>query len=97
MRQSFHDQASSVASTLPIEERSILGRMLPPALISVLVNYGPERFANIFTGELDTPEVIWNSKLRMHMVENIEQHLGDFAGRLRQYNLAEYVCVCFCE
>ena len=64
--------------------------MLPPAVISILVNYGPERFANIFTGDFDTPEVIWNSKLRMHMVENIEQHLGDFAGRLRQYNLAEY-------
>jgi len=90
MKQSFHDQQASVASSLPLSQRSILGNILPTALISILLNYGPERFASIFTGDFDTPEVIWNAGFRMHVVEMIESHLGDFAGRLRQHNLAAY-------
>ena len=90
MKQSFHDQQASVASTLPLSQRSILGNILPSALISILLNYGPERFASIFTGDFDTPEVIWNAGLRRHVVEMIEAHLGNFAGRLRQHNLAMY-------
>jgi DnaJ family protein C protein 13 len=90
LNQSFHDSAASVARDLPLGVRSVLGNILPTALITVLVNYGAERFASIFTGDFDSPEVIWNSSLRKHVVEMIEQHIGDFSGRLRQFNLARY-------
>lgn len=90
MQQSFHDQQASVAASLPLSQRSVLGALLPTALISILVNYGHARFASIFTGEFDTPEVIWNASLRRHAVEMVQQHLSDFHGRLRQYNLSRY-------
>jgi hypothetical protein len=57
LKQSFHDAAQSVAMDLPIWMRSVLGPILPPALISLLVNYGAERFASVFTGEYDTPGI----------------------------------------
>ncbi|KAJ1437711.1 hypothetical protein B484DRAFT_227274 [Ochromonadaceae sp. CCMP2298] len=59
-------------------------------MVFMLHNYGPERFAIAFTGDFDTPEVIWNASLRLHMVEMLEQHLGDFPARLRQHALGEY-------
>eukprot|EP01036_Dinobryon_divergens_P036271 gene36271-47203_t len=90
LRQSFHDSVASVARELPIGERSVLGRILPPAVINILEKYGPEKFTNIFTGEADTPEVIWNAVLRKHIVEMVTQHLGDFGARLRQHNLERY-------
>jgi DnaJ family protein C protein 13 len=55
LRQSFHDAAASVAMEQPVWMKSVLGSMLPPALISLLVNYGAERFSSVFTGEYDTP------------------------------------------
>ena len=44
--------------------RSILGPLLPEAMIHYLENYGAEKFAEIFLGEFDTPEAIWNSEMR---------------------------------
>jgi DnaJ family protein C protein 13 len=38
--------------------------MLPEAMVHFLVNHGPERFAEIFLGEFDTPEAIWSSEMR---------------------------------
>eukprot|EP01038_Epipyxis_sp_PR26KG_P006403 gene6403-8814_t len=90
LQQSFHDSAASVSRELPIGVRSVLGNILPQAMICMLHNYGPDRFAAIYTGDFDTPEVIWNSELRRYAVEMIDQHLGDFAARLRQYTLASY-------
>ena len=74
----------------PMRDRSFLGTMLPEGLLFVLVNYGFERFAQIFIGEADTPEVIWTQEMRAHLVEMIRQHLGDFPQRLLQNNTAEY-------
>lgn len=91
LRQSFHDSASSVARDQPIGVKSILGALLPAAVITILVNYGAERFASVFTGEFDTPEVIWNATLRRHVVEMIDQHIGEFPARLRQFTLARWV------
>jgi DnaJ family protein C protein 13 len=88
--QSFHDAADSVARELSISRKSILGNILPAALINILENYGPERFAAVFAGEFDTPEVIWSAAHRTHCVDMIDQHLGDFAARLRQFSLARY-------
>ena len=45
-------------------QRSILGPILPEAMVCYLENYEPERFAQIFLGEFDTPEAIWNSEMR---------------------------------
>lgn len=90
LSQSFHDSAASVARELPLGVRSVLGNILPTAVITILVNYGPDRFATVFTGDFDTPEVIWNANLRKHVVEMIDQHIGDFAARLRQFTLARY-------
>ena len=64
--------------------------MLPAAVVNILINYGAERFSNVFTGEFDLPEAIWNAQLRMHLVEMIDQHIGDFPARLRQFTLARY-------
>ncbi|CAM9306350.1 unnamed protein product [Chrysoparadoxa australica] len=77
-------------SKLPLRERSVLGAMLPEAMIMVLENYGPEKFAQVFTGEFDTPEVIWNSQMRTHLVTMMQQHLGDFTLRLQQHPMAVY-------
>ena len=91
LKQSFQDSAASLASgDQHVSVRSVLGQMMPQAMVCMLHNYGAERFAIIFTGEFYTPEVIWNADLRRHMVEMIEQHLGDFPARLRQFCLAQY-------
>lgn len=90
LAQGFHDAAASVARDLPVNERSILGVIIPKAMVSILHNYGAERFASVFTGHFDTPEVIWSAELRMHCVEMINQHLGDFPARLRQAIELEY-------
>ncbi|MFT2223771.1 hypothetical protein, partial [Staphylococcus aureus] len=49
LRQSFHDSAASVAQEWSLVKRSILGMFLPHAMIAILLNYGPEKFASIFT------------------------------------------------
>ena len=90
LQQSFLDSASSVAREVSVSARSVLGMLVPSAVINILVNYGAERFATVFTGEFDTPEVIWNAELRKHVVDMINQHIGDFPARLRQFTLARY-------
>ena len=45
--------------------RSVLGHMLPEAMVCYLENYEPEKFAEIFLGEFDTPEAIWNREMRL--------------------------------
>lgn len=47
-----------------IFQRSILGHILPEAMVCYLENYEPEKFAEIFLGEFDTPEAIWSSEMR---------------------------------
>lgn len=38
-------------------QQSILGQILPEAMVCYLENYGADKFAEIFLGEFDTPEV----------------------------------------
>lgn len=45
-------------------QRSILGQLLPEAMVCYLENHGADKFAQIFLGEWDTPEAIWNSEMR---------------------------------
>ena len=92
LKQHFRSGFAAAAddSELPLKDRSILGNMLPEGVLFVLVNYGVERFTEIFVGNFDTPEVIWNLEMRTHLVEMIRQHLGDFPKRLWQNTTALY-------
>ena len=45
-------------------QRSVLGHLLPEAMVNYLENHGAEKFAQIFLGEFDTPEAIWNAEMR---------------------------------
>lgn len=47
-----------------IMQRSILGQLLPDAMVYYLENHGADKFAQIFLGEYDTPEAIWNAEMR---------------------------------
>ena len=92
LKQNFRSGFAAVADEkeLPMKDLSILGNVLPEGLLFMLVNYGAARFTEVFVGDFDTPEVIWNFKMRQHLVEMIQQHLGDFPKRLRQNTTAKY-------
>ncbi|EEC03232.1 hypothetical protein IscW_ISCW002994, partial [Ixodes scapularis] len=77
-----------VGSTL--SQRSILGQILPEAMVCYLENHGAAKFAEIFLGEFDTPEAIWNAEMRRFMMEKIASHLGDFTPRLKSNTRAQY-------
>jgi len=47
--------------------RSVLGHLLPEAMVCYLENYDAEKFAEIFLGEFDTPEAIWNREMRLNI------------------------------
>lgn len=70
--------------------RSFLSYLLPEAMVCYLENYGPEKFAQIFLGEFDTPEAIWNGEMRRTMIERIACHVADFTCRLQSNNRATY-------
>ncbi|XP_035216788.1 dnaJ homolog subfamily C member 13-like isoform X2 [Stegodyphus dumicola] len=77
-------QASSIM------QRSILGQLLPEAMVCYLENHGAEKFAQIFLGEFDTPEAIWSNEMRRMMIEKIASHIADFTPRLRSNTRALY-------
>lgn len=56
-------QASRVYAN-ELTAQSILGNMLPDAMIAYLENHTPDEFATIFLGSAETPETIWNSEMR---------------------------------
>ena len=82
--------AAADATELPLRHRSILGDVLPEGLLFILVNYGPVKFAEVFVGDVDSPEVIWTTEMRKHLIEMVHQHLGDFRLRLFQNTTLEY-------
>lgn len=90
LHQSYHDSAASIARSLLIHQKSILGTMLPPALVNILHRHGPTTFSNVFTGTYDNPEVIWAPSHRTHVINMVNNHLGDFPQRIRQYTLSQY-------
>lgn len=71
-------------------QRSVLGQLLPEAMVHYLENHGSAMFAQIFLGEFDTPEAIWNSEMRRLLIEKIALHISDFTPRLRGNNRALY-------
>lgn len=88
MKQAFRCDDQNVQSN--IMYRSILGQLLPEAMVCFLENYSAEKFAEIFLGEFDTPEVIWNSEMRRMLIEKISAHIADFTPRLRGHTMARY-------
>ncbi|VDM52100.1 unnamed protein product, partial [Angiostrongylus costaricensis] len=62
--------------------QSILAPMLPAAAIFYLDEYGPEKYAEVFLGEFDNPEIIWSTQMRRHLIERIAMHVSDFSHRL---------------
>jgi hypothetical protein len=92
LEQHFKSGFAAAASKdeIPLKDRSILGNLLPDGLLFILINYGPERFTEIFVGNADTPEVIWTFEMRKHLIEMIRQHLGDFSLRLNQNTTTQY-------
>lgn len=86
-KQAFRGDGSQLNELM---QRSILGQLLPEAMVHYLENHGAEKFAHIFLGEFDTPEAIWNSEMRRLLIEKIASHLADFSPRLRANNRAQY-------
>lgn len=62
--------------------QSILAPMLPAAAIFYLDEYGPEKYAEVFLGEFDNPEIIWSTQMRRRLIERIAVHVSDFSHRL---------------
>ncbi|XP_023012432.2 receptor mediated endocytosis 8 isoform X1 [Leptinotarsa decemlineata] len=86
MKQAFKSDEESSA----IMQKSILGRLLPEAMIHYLENYEAEKFAQIYLGEFDTPEAIWNHEMRRMLIEKIAAHIADFTPRLRGHTMVRY-------
>lgn len=92
MKQAFRsdDSGSDRKNSSEIVQRSILGHLYPEAMICYLENHGYEKFSQIYLGEFDTPEAIWNNEMRRHMIEKIAGHLADFSPRLQSNTRALY-------
>lgn len=91
MKQAFRsDDSNEKRNISDIVQRSILGHIYPEAMICYLENHGYEKFAQIYLGEFDTPEAIWSSEMRRHMIEKIAGHLADFSPRLKSNTRALY-------
>lgn len=81
MKQAFKPD-EQMAQISDMMQRSILGQILPEAMVHFLENHGPEKFAEVFLGDFNTPEAIWNHEMRRLMIEKIAAHLADFTPRL---------------
>ncbi|KAK0045772.1 dnaJ subfamily C member 13-like isoform X1 [Biomphalaria pfeifferi] len=87
LKQAFRSEENTTSDILA---RSVLGPILPEAMVCYLENYSAEKFAQIFLGEFDTPEAIWNNEMRRMMIEKIASHLADFSPRLQSNTRALY-------
>jgi hypothetical protein len=67
-----------------LSERSFLACLLPECMLCIMENYGAEKFAEVFLGNFNTPEVIWKYSMRTHLVKMIDQHVGNVHARLVQ-------------
>jgi len=83
-------QAYRIEETSTTKMKSFLTYLLPEAMVCYLENHGPDKFAQIFLGEFDTPEAIWNGEMRRNMIEKIACHVADFTCRLKSNNRATY-------
>ncbi|XP_050098670.1 dnaJ homolog subfamily C member 13 isoform X1 [Anopheles aquasalis] len=89
MKQAFRSE-DATGSQSGIMYRSILGQLLPEAMVCFLENHSAEKFAETFLGEFDTPEVIWSSEMRRMLIEKISAHIADFTPKLKGHTMARY-------
>ena len=68
---------------------SILPTYLPYAIHQSLPPPNPPS-SHTLSPSPSLTQVIWSAALRRHLVDMIEQHIGDFPARLRQFSLAMY-------
>lgn len=60
---------------------------MPESLLYVLETAGPQKFAEAFVSDMDTPEVVWTHRMRGdRLVPQMLHHLGTFPYRLREYS-----------
>ncbi|VDP09709.1 unnamed protein product [Soboliphyme baturini] len=69
---------------------SVLLSLLPEASIYCIDNYDAEKYAEMFLGEFENPEIIWNTEMRQHMMEKLALHIADFTTRLPSNVKASY-------
>lgn len=86
-KQAFHSDNQEASDRM---SRSVLGQLIPEAMVAYLDNHGPDKFATTFLGEYDTPEAIWSADMRQLMIQKIAYHLADFTPRLYANNRAMY-------
>lgn len=87
MKQAFKSEETKGSDII---QNSILGNILPEAMVHFLENHSAEKFAETFLGEFDTPEAIWNTEMRRMMIEKLAAHLADFTPRLRSNTRSLY-------
>ncbi|CAH1789259.1 unnamed protein product [Owenia fusiformis] len=87
LKQAFRSDENK---TSDIMMQSVVGHIIPEAMVCYLENYSPEKFAQIFLGEFDTPEAIWSNEMRRMMIEKLASHLADFSPRLMSNTRALY-------
>lgn len=56
---------------------SLIQRFLPNALTVILKEEGPDSMLNIFDGESETPELIWDSEMRGELRNALAEKLGE--------------------
>ena len=59
LKQAFYGSQSG-----DVYQKSILKNIFPEALVHYLTKYSTKRFMQIYLSNVETPEVIWNSKMR---------------------------------
>lgn len=67
--------------------------ILPEATIFYLEQYGPEKYAEVFLGEFENPEIIWNTEMRKNMIDKLRVHVSEFSCRLTSNVKALYVYI----
>ncbi|KAL8011482.1 hypothetical protein Plhal710r2_c051g0156991 [Plasmopara halstedii] len=55
--------------------RSWLVRVLPVSMVAQLLRHGPKQFATALFSDANSPEVVWNAKMRDQMVSYIEKFM----------------------
>lgn len=73
VHQAFHGgEEAALSTSLPLAKRSVLGGLLPESLLYVLERSGPAAFAAAMISDSDTPEIIWNHKMRAeHLIRQV--------------------------
>ena len=94
MSQLFHathtKQCFYRDTSLELTNNSILSSLLPPALICLLFNHGPGKFASAFLGDYQNPEVIWNPTMRKFLIHKLSVHISKFTSKLLCNHLIVY-------